>query len=255
MRLLWISALVVGLDQLTKAAVLHFMVKHQSIPILGDWLKFTFTENPGMAFGIQFGPRGTVTVLAVGATLLVIYYMYQVRNGYLPYRASLAFILGGALGNIIDRVFYGVFLGYGDLFTGRVVDFIHVSLWEGFIPEMVPFLGGAYMELFPIWNVADMAIVLGVVGILFFQKTFHERLYNEQMAADSDGEDLAGPAGQPTGAIDTSPSAVDESSPEEAASDRAPSETSATPRTSSSDPLQSPDGPSAVHPSNPDRRA
>jgi signal peptidase II len=182
MRLLWISALVVGLDQLTKAAVLHFMVRQQSIPILGDWLKFTFTENPGMAFGIQFGPRGLVTFLSVGATLLVIYYMYQVRGGYTPYRASLALILGGAIGNIIDRVFYGVLLGYGDLFVGKVVDFIHVSLWRGFVPEIFPFVGGAYMELFPIWNVADMAIVLGVVGILYFQKTFHERLYETQAA-------------------------------------------------------------------------
>lgn len=182
MRVLWISALVVGLDQLTKAAVLHFMVRQQSIPILGDWLKFTFTENPGMAFGIQFGPRGLVTFLSVGATLLVIYYMYQVRGGYTPYRASLALILGGAIGNIIDRVFYGVLLGYGDLFVGKVVDFIHVSLWQGFVPEIFPFVGGAYMELFPIWNVADMAIVLGVVGILYFQKTFHERLYEKQVA-------------------------------------------------------------------------
>ena len=54
MRILWISALVIGLDQLTKAAVLQLMYRQQSIPILGDWLKFTFTENPGMAFGIQF---------------------------------------------------------------------------------------------------------------------------------------------------------------------------------------------------------
>lgn len=182
MRVLWISAVVVGLDQLTKAAVLHFMVRQQSIPILGDWLKFTFTENPGMAFGIQLGTRGLVTFLSMGATLLVIYYMYQVRNGYTPYRASLALILGGAIGNIIDRVFYGTLLGYGDLFFGKVVDFIHVSLWEGFVPEVVPVLGGAYMELFPIWNVADMAIVLGVVGILYFQKTFHQQLYEEQVA-------------------------------------------------------------------------
>ena len=249
MRLLWISALVVGLDQLTKAAVLHFMVKHQSIPILGDWLKFTFTENPGMAFGIQFGPKGLVTVLSVGATLLVIYYMYQVRNGYLPYRASLAFILGGALGNIIDRVFYGALLGYGELFTGRVVDFIHVSLWEGFVPEMVPFIGGAYLELFPIWNVADMAIVLGVVGILYFQKTFHRRLYEEQMAAEEPLDDDVMPAGpavdddegeQPTGIAN--PAAPEASS----------ETTDATPHDTSSA-LGSSDGRPPIQQSNPGR--
>jgi signal peptidase II len=245
MRLLWISALVVGLDQLTKAAVLHFMVKHQSIPILGDWLKFTFTENPGMAFGIQFGPKGLVTVLSVGATLLVIYYMYQVRNGYLPYRASLALILGGAIGNIIDRVFYGVLLGYDDLFMGRVVDFIHVSLWEGFVPEVIPFIGGAYLELFPIWNVADMAIVLGVVGILYFQKTFHRRLYEEQMAAEGETSEAA-PMG-PAPASDVTASASEDGAVAE-------TDAPATHNATSSSPVGPPAGEhSPVQESNPDR--
>jgi signal peptidase II len=174
-RVLWISAAVVVLDQATKATVLRFMRPEQSIPILGDWLRLTFTENPGMAFGITIGPAGTITVLALIATVLVAAYIYQVRNDYAPYRWGLALILGGALGNIIDRVFYGVLLDYGSFFTGHVVDFIHVSLWQGFIPQSVPILGGSYLELFPIWNVADMSIVLGVIGVLLFHQTFHER--------------------------------------------------------------------------------
>ncbi len=199
MRVLWISAVVVFIDQITKAAVLRFMTRHESIPVLGDWLKLTFTENPGMAFGIQFGPEGFVTMLSIGATLLVIYYLYQVRNQYLPYRASLAAILGGALGNIIDRVFYGVWLGYDGFFSGHVVDFIHVSMWEGFLPPSVPFIGGAYLELFPIWNVADMAIVGGVIGMLAFQHTFHERLHAAEAsaAAASDASDSVAAAGEP----------------------------------------------------------
>ena len=174
-RVFLISGIVVLLDQATKATVLEVMYREQSIPILGDWLRFTFTENPGMAFGITIGPPGTVTILALIATGLVGAYIYQVRHDYAPYRWSLAFILGGALGNIIDRVFYGVLLDYGSLFTGRVVDFIHVSLWQGFIPRAVPFLGGSYLELFPVWNVADMSIVLGVVGVMLFHQTFHMR--------------------------------------------------------------------------------
>lgn len=180
MRVFWISAVVVLLDQATKAAVLQFMYPHQSIPLLGDWLRLTFTENPGMAFGLTIGPPGTVTVLSIVATILVAAYIYQVRNDYAPYRWSLAFILGGALGNIIDRVFYGVFLDYGTYFTGHVVDFIHVSLWQGFLPRGVPILGGSYLELFPIWNVADMSIVLGVCGVMFFHQTFHERRVAER---------------------------------------------------------------------------
>lgn len=175
MRVFWIAGAVVLLDQAAKAAVLQFMYREQSIPLLGDWLRLTFTENPGMAFGITIGPPGTVTILSLVATVLVGAYIYQVRNDYAPYRWSLAFILGGALGNIIDRVFYGVLLDYGPYFAGRVVDFIHVSLWQGFIPRGVPVFGGAYLELFPIWNVADMSIVLGVVGVMFFHQPFHER--------------------------------------------------------------------------------
>lgn len=175
MRVFWITAAVLLLDQATKAAVLRFMRPEQSIPLLGDWLRLTFTENPGMAFGITIGPPGTVTVLSIVATILVAVYIYQVRHDYAPYRWSLALILGGALGNIIDRVFYGALFDYGTFFTGHVVDFIHVSLWQGFIPRGVPLLGGSYLELFPIWNVADMSIVLGVVGVLFFHHSFHAR--------------------------------------------------------------------------------
>lgn len=193
MRFLWLSAFVVALDQATKAAVLQFMSPQsgipRSIPVLGDWLRLTFTENPGMAFGITLGPPGTVTVLSIVATGLVVGYIYQVRNGYAPYVWSLALILGGALGNIIDRVFYGVLLDYGTYFTGHVVDFIHVNLWKGFIPDVVPLFGGSYMELFPIWNVADMAIVIGVVGVLLFHRTFHQKQHvAEERSVDEPGE-------------------------------------------------------------------
>lgn len=183
MRVLWISAIVVVLDQLSKVAVLNLMYRQQSIEVLGDWLRLTFTENPGMAFGLSFGPKGTITILALIATCLVAYYIVQVRTGYTPYVASLAMIFGGAIGNIIDRIFYGEILGYGSFFTGKVVDFIHVNVWQGFVPEIIPVLGGSYVELFPIWNVADMAIVVGVVGVLFFHHTFHEQM-ERRLAAD-----------------------------------------------------------------------
>ncbi len=195
MRILWITAAVLLVDQLTKITVLNTMYRGQSIPLIGDWLRLTFTENPGMAFGITFGPPGMVTIFSIAATLLIIYYLFRVRGVYLPYRASLALILGGALGNIIDRVFYGWMLGRAGLFQGHVVDFIHVNLWRGYIPESVPFLGGAYMALFPIWNVADMAIVAGVVGIIAFQRRFHDELAHP--ATFSAGTDEMPPAAPP----------------------------------------------------------
>jgi signal peptidase II len=200
MRVLWLSAFVVALDQATKAAVLQFMASpsgiSRSIPLVGDWLRLTFTENPGMAFGLEIGPPGTVTVLSLIATCLVGAYIYRVRDGYAPYLWSLSLIFGGAVGNIIDRVFYGVLLDYGTWFTGHVVDFIHVSLWKGFIPEVVPLIGGSYMELFPIWNVADMSIVLGVVGVLFFHHTFHKRRLERRQ---SKGEEVSPEADTPGG--------------------------------------------------------
>lgn len=172
MRVLWITAVVVLIDQLTKVIVVRTMYLGQSIPVVGDWLRLTFTENPGMAFGISFGPRSLVTFLSLAATALIIGYFVSVRNSPAPYRISLALILGGALGNIIDRVFYGVIYGYDGLFVGRVVDFIHVDLWRGYVAEGVPFFGGSYIALFPIWNVADMAIVVGIVGVLICQQIY-----------------------------------------------------------------------------------
>ena len=141
------------------------MYRGQQIPVLGDWLKLTFTENPGMAFGITPGPTSLVTVFSMLATVLIVFYLYRVRHDYYLYRASLALILGGAVGNIVDRVFYG-----DTLLFGKVVDFIHVNLWSGFLPESIPFIGGMYISLFPIWNVADMAIVCGVTGIIVLHK-------------------------------------------------------------------------------------
>lgn len=174
MRILWITAVTIIVDQLAKIAVVKYMFPGQSIPVLGDWLRLTFTTNPGMAFGISFGPPGLVTILSLLATGLIIAYMFTIRGGYGPYIASLGLILGGALGNIIDRMFYGVIYGHGALFTGEVVDFIHFNIWRGYLPDQIPLIGGNYVALFPIWNVADMAIVIGVVGILMFQNRFHE---------------------------------------------------------------------------------
>ncbi len=164
---------ILVIDQIAKVIVLNTMERGQSIPLLGSWLRFTFTENPGMAFGLSFGPPATITILSIVATGLIVYYLMAVARHYTPYAISLSLVLGGALGNIIDRVFYGKLLYGGPLFQGHVVDFIHVDVWRGYVSEAVPLIGGNYMALFPIWNVADMAIVVGVAGILIFQKSFH----------------------------------------------------------------------------------
>jgi signal peptidase II len=186
-RVLSISLVVILLGQVAKYVVFQTMNRGQSIPIIGDWLRLTFTENPGMAFGIEYGPPGTILVLSVIATVLIVIYMKKIGHIYGPYLTSLAFIFGGAVSNIIDRIFNDWLLYGGDLFHGKVVDFIHVNVWRGYVPDSIPFLGGKYVALFPIWNVADMAIVAGVIGILLFQRQFHENasLLQEEEEADT----------------------------------------------------------------------
>ena len=183
MRILWVSFLLVVVDQVTKQWVHATMLTGESIPVLGDVLRLTYTTNPGMAFGLSLGSKLFLTLFSILATILIGVYLWYVRKGPWGYRLSLALIIGGALGNVIDRTFYGVIYGYGPLFYGEVIDFIHIDLWRGIVAEWVPFWGGSYLSLFPIWNVADMAIVVGVAAIIVFQKRFHEGLIASQQQA------------------------------------------------------------------------
>lgn len=186
MRVLWVSLALLLVDQATKQLVHATMTPGQSVPLLGDLLKLTYTTNPGMAFGLTVGPKLFLTLFSIVATALIVAYLWTVRRGPWGYRLSLALIVGGALGNIIDRTFYGLLYGYGPLFHGEVVDFIHVDLWRGVVADWVPFLGGNYLALFPIWNVADMAIVVGVAAIILFQKRFHEGLERVRLGRPAD---------------------------------------------------------------------
>jgi signal peptidase II len=194
MRLLWVSFALVVADQLTKLRVHTTMFPGESIPVVGEVLRLTYTTNPGMAFGLTLGSKLFLTLFSIVATVMIGVYLWYVRKGPWGYRLSLALIIGGAVGNVIDRTFYGVAFGYAPLFYGEVVDFIHVDLWRGFVAEWVPFFGGNFIALFPIWNVADMAIVVGVAAIIVFQKRFHEGLVAAQAGAASDT-----PAAAPVG--------------------------------------------------------
>jgi len=196
MRLLWVSFALVVADQLTKLWVHTTMFPGESIPVVGEVLRLTYTTNPGMAFGLTLGSKLFLTLFSIAATVMIGVYLWYVRQGPWGYRLSLALIIGGAVGNVIDRTFYGVLGisgdGTGALFHGEVVDFIHVDLWRGFVAEWVPFFGGNFVALFPIWNVADMAIVVGVAAIIVFQKRFHEGLLAAQAEQATPGAPEAG---------------------------------------------------------------
>ncbi|HOJ18513.1 MAG TPA: signal peptidase II [Ignavibacteriaceae bacterium] len=180
MRILYWTLGIVLLDQLSKIFVKGFsipflntefsgMLYGDSIPLIGDFFKITFVENPGMAFGVDLGDdvKLWVSIFSVVASIGLFVYLYTVRKQGFSLRFSLAFILGGAIGNFIDRVFYGVFYGYAPLFYGKVVDFFDIDFFDFEI------LGRTY-DRWPIFNVADMAVSIGVLALVLFYKK-HEK--------------------------------------------------------------------------------
>lgn len=177
MRVLIITFLVVIIDQVTKFLVkglsferfginLMGMPYGSSKPLIGEYVKITFIENPGMAFGIDVGPKMFLTIFTIAASALIFFYIFKHRNDGILLRVALAFILAGALGNLIDRTFYGLIYGYAPLFHGRVVDFVQVEFWD------FTFLGRTYTT-WPIFNVADVAVSVGFLIILLF----HNRIF------------------------------------------------------------------------------
>ena len=180
MRVLWATLLILVLDQTTKVVVKTSMVLGESIPVVGRLFRFTFTENPGMAFGLELGGGDAgklfLSVFSVLATVAILVWLRRVREAPFGYRLALALVLGGALGNVIDRLFYGLVWGYAPLGFGNVVDFLHLDVGTLRVPEAIPVVGGAAWALFPIGNVADVSILIGIGLLLIKQKAFQQHL-------------------------------------------------------------------------------
>ncbi|WP_439488630.1 lipoprotein signal peptidase [Algoriphagus sp.] len=180
-----IALLVIIIDQAVKMLV-HFEMDFGSpgqIPIFGDWFKLHYTTNPGMAFGMELGSeygKLFLTSFRLVAMVGIGYYLYHIISKKQPrlYIVCIAMILGGAIGNLIDSVFYGVWLNNAPYnattpwFHGQVVDMFYFDIWEGYIPDWMPIWGGSYTALWPIFNVADASIFIGVAMILIFQGRF-----------------------------------------------------------------------------------
>ncbi len=161
-----LSALIVVLDQAAKLWVKGFSflgVQHagmelgSSIPLIHNFLYITYIENPGMAFGIEVGSQLVLALLSLIASVAVVYYLHKVRDESLVIVIPMALLLGGALGNLIDRMFYGVIFGYAPLFYGRVVDFMDVRL--------------LHLSHFGIFNIADAAVTIGIVWLILFRRS------------------------------------------------------------------------------------
>jgi signal peptidase II len=179
-----LSIVVIIIDQIVKIVVYNNMGLGEEFSVIGDWFKIHYTVNPGMAFGLQIGSefgKLALTSFRLIAVVGIGYYLYYLVKNGVPKGLTwcIALILGGAIGNVIDSTFYGVLLeGNAPInapspwFYGQVIDMFYVDIWEGRIADWIPFFGGDYMSLWPIFNVADASIFVGVTIIMVFQKYF-----------------------------------------------------------------------------------
>ena len=212
---LTVSAVVV-LDQLTKFLVKLNMQIGEDIRVFGDWMRIHFVENNGMALGLEFAPGSigkiALSLFRVVAVVVIGWYITQIsKKKERPfYVICVSLIFAGAIGNIIDSLFYGVIFsssigqvaeflpadgGYESFLHGRVVDMLYFPFINGTFPSWVPVWGGESYEFFrPVFNVADSAITVGIVLILLF---FRDRLGADlnQQKQKSAGAETEGEAG------------------------------------------------------------
>jgi signal peptidase II len=195
LRVLYISLVIVVVDQLTKILVKGFsipflnfthngMYHGEKKQVIGDFFRITFIENPGMAFGFDPGIDFKIwlSLFSLVASIGLIIYIYVMRHQSFSLKLALSFILGGAIGNLIDRMFYGVFYGYAPLFYGRVVDFLDFNFFNFTI-------FGREFDRWPIFNIADSAVTVGVLILIIFykqHKTADEIRESEKEKIESD---------------------------------------------------------------------
>lgn len=152
-------AVVLILDQISKYLV-RTSPDLQRTELIDGWLAFNFTKNPGMALGMDWLSTPVISSVAILATIgIFLYVLLTLNRSTYSYLVCMGLILGGALGNITDRIFMGIVGGYGGVLDGHVVDFIHFNLVIGETP------------VFPyIFNVADVAISTSIIVLLLFHK-------------------------------------------------------------------------------------
>ena len=195
---LLIILLIIVMDQALKYYIKTHFYYGQEVNVIGDWFKLHFIENEGMAFGMK------ISQAEIGKLILTLFRLVAVVFGFFFLKKLCdkgygkgvlicgALILAGALGNLIDSVFYGLIFtessfhlaqlvpfgqGYGKLFHGKVVDMLYFPMVDTVVPSWVPFKGGQRFQFFePVFNIADAAISVGVMILLFFQK----KLLNNQ---------------------------------------------------------------------------
>lgn len=195
-RSIWIVLTTLVLDQALKIWVKTHMYLGQEYQVF-DWFYIHFTENNGMAFGMEFGGDWGKLGLSLFRIVFVVFmasFLLKLirKNADKVLIVSLSLVLAGAIGNIIDGTLYGILFsesyrelatflpeagGYAPLFFGKVVDMFYFPIFKGYLPEWIPFWGGDYFVFFrPVFNIADSAISIGVAIMVIFQKKVMKEL-------------------------------------------------------------------------------
>ncbi len=192
------QVLILLLDQTLKIWIKTHMEQGQEFLIFGQsWARIHFVENEGMAFGLSFGGAGgklalsLFRLIAVSFLFYLLFRLIQAREALMVI-VSFSMILAGAMGNIIDSLFYGMVFsaspyhgglavlfpeggGYAPFLMGKVVDMFYFPMFQGHFPDWLPFWGGQEFEFFrPVFNLADSSIFCGIcLFLLFYRKLGH----------------------------------------------------------------------------------
>ncbi len=199
-----LAVVLLAIDQITKILVKTNMHIGESIPVFGDWFQILFIENEGMAFGMAFGGAIGKYILTTLRIVLFCVMFWYIRHLLLKKEGTpfgvllgLTAIMTGALGNIVDCIFYGLIFepstythvagftpfgeGYGKLFLGKVVDMLYFPVINTTWPQWVPFKGGEPLVFFrPIFNVADSCVTVGALYLLIFKWKFFSTQYADK---------------------------------------------------------------------------
>lgn len=201
---------ILFIDQAVKIYIKTHFYYGESVFIFGqEWAQIKFIENPGMAFGWEFGGVTGKYILSIFRILMSIFLIYFIRElirtkeskGFI---AAFALIIAGAIGNILDSLYFGLIFGksshgsgiatwfpegggYAPILQGKVVDMFYFPFYRDHLPEWVPFKGGEYFEFFrPIFNVADASISVGVFIILLFYRRYFIKKQPQKKVTEAD---------------------------------------------------------------------